>query len=91
MNHVKSNDELYESKDSQLKTAVKCWRHFSLPHDVEMIEIWMIRNSESFKADTSERKQKMNVIYFENIQDWPALNFVSQINMDFKQYCLNLI
>jgi len=87
MSHVISNDNQFNDAQSKFIRAVYCWRKFFLPSEAEMIEIWMIRNSESFKTDKTPRKQWMNVVYFEKIKDIPLLANLNQVPLDFATYC----
>jgi len=85
MKHVAKND-----CNNDLKTALKCWRHAFLPPCVDMVEIWMIRNTNSFIKDQAKRKKSLNVIFFDEMTDLAGLQCIQNNDvlnkLDFRTY-----
>jgi hypothetical protein len=77
MLHVNSNDVEFR-KNGEIKKAVKSWIDDFLPDDVEIVELWMIQNSEAFQKNTSERKYTLNVVYLDEIDNLDILKQISQ-------------
>ena len=62
----------YNYKSREVQTAMQAWSD-SLPNDVEMIELCMIKNHTSFNRSTSHLKSRLNVIFFNEVEDLPLL------------------
>ena len=71
MDHVEENDTN--------GSLLNMWRHNFQPNDTEMFELWIIRNTSEFQNDRRvDRKNKLNTVYFDEINDLSALKLIEK-------------
>ena len=82
MDHVMANDNAFEKNDSQIFKAINAWFDY-FPSGTKFIEIWMVNQVDlyynndnqkrQFSSTRSARLNRMNLIYFNEMNSLPVL------------------